>query len=1516
MTYSNNTSNWQPTGEYRLDWDLTGADGSASLVSSLGNQDVMVSVSTPQNGAGEQFTLDQGKLESADNVKTSNETTIEFGQAVTDLNFQIEDVDSKLDTYKGKHDFDDKVTVYAYGPNGELLDVDFSDLHSSHEVDGNSVEGNAHLDEYGETSRDNVTVKVAGPVVKLVIVHESGGEDDESGVVRLTDMGFNCDPDGGGDLDGIVQNDDDGDLIDENYDGDPHGDMIDNDDAILPGESGDDDIVYAMGGDDTILAGDGDDEVYAGDGDDYVEGGDGDDMIRGDSETREGDVDGGDCDVTANAGDDTLLGGAGNDTIYGEGGDDYIEGNGGDDVLYGDHGQDGTTGPQTVTIDFNDLSSGDIVSGQYDGVTISSASGANPAMIFDTDNPTGGDDDLATDNLGNVLILSEDGDSNDPDDNQGGGTYIFDFEGDVRVDSLTFLDNDEGPATLRFYDADGNLTGTQTVDPTAAEGQKVASINVDGVSKMTVTLVGSAAIDNLVYTTDGGDCDPGTAGNDTILGGEGDDLIYGEDGDDTLTGGEGSDESYGGDGDDTFIVDNADDAANDKVVGGNGPDQNTDYDVLDLTGAGPVTINATADETDADAFKGTVVFEDGQTLSFSQIEEIITDGGNDDPDAVDDTATTTEDEAVIIDLLGNDSDPDGDTITIISGTNPSNGTVTDNGGGTVTYTPDAGFTGTDTFTYTISDGNGGTDTATVTVNVNDGGDNTVDAVNDTYTIDEDTTLIVDVTANDSDPQGDDFSVTSVGAATNGTATLLGDGTVQYKPNDDFNGTDSFTYTITDDQGATDTATVTINVGAVDDDPDAENDVTLTDEGVAVDIDVLANDSDPDGDTLTVIDYAQPTNGDVTDGPGGTLTYTPDADYTGTDTFTYTISDGNGGTDTATVTVVVGDVDDNTVDAVDDSGTTTAPQPVTIDVLANDTDPQGDTFSISGFTDGGNGTVTANAGGQLTYTPDAGFTGVDTFTYTIVDSQGATDTATVTVTVNEGQANTVDAVDDAYDVDEDTTLIVDLTANDSDPQGDDFSVTSVGTPANGTATLNADGTVTYKPNQDYTGTDSFTYTVTDDKGATDTATVTVDMAPVNDNPDAEDDVRVTDDTDPLVIDVLANDTDVDGDPLTVTDVTTPSFGTVTDNGDGTVTYDPMDDFTGTDTFDYTISDGNGGTDTATVTIVVNGDGQMNSVVARDDSADTMGDNVVDIDVLANDSDPQGDTFSVIANTDPSNGSVVDNGDGTFTYTADAGYTGMDSFTYTIQDDKGATDTATVTVNVTQQGVNTVDAVNDMASTTAGTEVTIDVLANDSDPEGDSYAVISNTDAANGTVTDNGDGTFDYQPDAGFTGTDTFTYTIQDDKGATDTATVTVSVGMGPMNTVDAVDDSYDIDEDTTLIVDLTANDSDPQGDDFSVTSVGTPANGTATLNPDGTVTYKPNQDYTGTDSFTYTVTDDKGATDTATVTVNMAPVNDAPDAEDDITVIEEGTPVNIDVLANDEDADNDPLTITAYDQPTN
>jgi len=284
---------------------------------------------------------------------------------------------------------------------------------------------------------------------------------------------------------------------------------------------------------------------------------------------------------------------------------------------------------------------------------------------------------------------------------------------------------------------------------------------------------------------------------------------------------------------------------------------------------------------------------------------------NNDPVAVDDSTTTDEDTPVVINVLANDTDPDGDTITVseYDVTSAEGGTVSCTTAGLCTYTPPLDFNGTDTFTYTISDGNGGTDTATVTVTVNPINDPPV-AVDDSVTTSEDTPVTIAVTANDTDVDGtiDPATVTVVSGPTDGSVSVDPvSGDVTYSPDADYHGTDSFTYTVKDNDGATsNVATVTVTINPVNDPPVAVDDAVTTEEGTAVVINVLTNDSDPDGDTLTVSNY------DVTSAEGGTVdcttaglcTYTPPAGFNGTDTFTYTISDGRGGTDTATVTVMV------------------------------------------------------------------------------------------------------------------------------------------------------------------------------------------------------------------------------------------------------------------------------------------------------------------------------------------------------------------------------------------------------------------------------------------------------------------------------------------------------------------------------------------------------------------------------------------------------------------------------------
>lgn len=468
----------------------------------------------------------------------------------------------------------------------------------------------------------------------------------------------------------------------------------------------------------------------------------------------------------------------------------------------------------------------------------------------------------------------------------------------------------------------------------------------------------------------------------------------------------------------------------------------------------------------------------------------------------------------------------------------------------------------------------------------------------------------------------------------------------------------------------------------------EHVVTINNRPVAVDlnertpedtpltINVVDKASDPDQDVLTVSEVTQGANGAVVINDDGTVTYTPNPDYNGTDTFTYTISDGKGGTDTATVTVIVEPVNDNPI-AVDDNAKTSEGVPTNIDVLANDSDPDNDVRTVTEVTDGENGKVTINADGTVKYTPNTDFVGTDSFTYTISDGNGGTATASVTVIVYPKPI----ARDDQVETAEDTPVTIDVLANDGQ-EGDQLTVVSVSNPLRGTVKINEDGTVTYTPNLNVNGTDSFTYTIKDDNGGTATATVSVTINPVNDAPIAVNDSADTKTGTAVKIDVLANDSDPENDALSVLEVTQGKDGTVVINEDGTVTYTPNAGFIGKDTFTYVVMDEHEAIATGTVTVNVNprssgGGGSYNyPPKAVDDEATTHVNQPVNVPVLNNDSDPEKGTLKVITVTQGVYGSVTINSDGTVRYVPQADYIGTDSFKYTVADNGGNTATATV------------------------------------------------------------------------------------------------------------------------------------------------------------------------------------------------------------------------------------------------
>ncbi len=317
---------------------------------------------------------------------------------------------------------------------------------------------------------------------------------------------------------------------------------------------------------------------------------------------------------------------------------------------------------------------------------------------------------------------------------------------------------------------------------------------------------------------------------------------------------------------------------------------------------------------------------------------------------------------------------------------------------------------------------------------------------------------------------------------------------------------------------------------------------------------------------------------------------------GTHTVTLTVTDPGGLSGEDTIDIVV--TRNGRPDAKDDDVTTAESTPVDIDVLVDnghgvDTDPDGDTLTIDSFTQPANGGVTLVDADTVNYSPDAGFVGTDTFSYTITDGE-LTDTATVTVTVSDVNDDPV-GVDDSYGGFEDQVLTVSapgVLENDFDADGDPLTAeldTSAGGPFNGTVVVNGDGSFEYTPDPNYHGSDQFAYLVRDGNGGEGSATVTLTIASVNDVPVAADDSDTTTVDTAVTVDVLANDSDVDGDALSVSAVTPPANGTVVNNGDGTVTYVPDLGFVGTDTFTYTVSDGNGADDDATVTITVVDDG---------------------------------------------------------------------------------------------------------------------------------------------------------------------------------------------------------------------------------------------------------------------------------------------------------------------------------------
>ncbi|NCN74395.1 tandem-95 repeat protein [Vibrio parahaemolyticus] len=893
---------------------------------------------------------------------------------------------------------------------------------------------------------------------------------------------------------------------------------------------------------------------------------------------------------------------------------------------------------------------------------------------------------------------------------------------------------------------------------------------------------------------------------------------------------------------------------------------------------------------------------------------------NDAPNAENDVITTEEDTAVTIDVLVNDSDVEGDALSIQSASVPKEQGTVEVVDGKLVFTPAENFNGEATISYIVTDGDL-TDEAKVTVTVTPVNDSPV-AVDDTTSIQEDTAVTIDVLTNDTDVDGDKLSIESASVPKEQGTVEVVDGKLVFTPAENFNGDAEITYTVTDGE-LTDEAKVAVTVNPVNDAPTIKVDAveSITEDAVSTDTVVATltvRDTDTPEDQLTVSLENNSNGYFVLVGNEVKLTQVG-VDAVNNDelnlkdlTISASVSDG--------VNPTASDSDSLIVNRVNDEPT--VENAIADQVLSEDFDAYTidlnevfkDTDSSLEFSASGNNSIQISiVSGVATISPTADWNGSEALTFTATDPSGESVSQTVNFTV----APVADIVADKATVVEDMPTIIKVLGNDTF-EGDD-KVVSLDTnngPANGTVSVNPDGSVTYTPNDNYHGTDSFTYIVTSG-GVSESTTVNVDVTPVNDAPVAKDDTTITGEDTPVTIDVLPNDSDVDGDKLSIESASVPKEQGTVEVVNGKLVFTPAENFNGDAEITYIVTDGQL-TDEAKVAVTVNPVNDAPTI--KVDAVESITEDAVSTDTVVatltvRDTDTPEDQLTISLENN-SNGYFVLVGNEVKLTQVGADAVNNDelnlkdlTISASVSDgvNPTASDSDSLIVNRVNDAPTVENAIADQELSEDFATYTIDL--NDAFKDSDSALNFSVSGNSNVLVSiENGIATI--SPTADWNGSETLTFTATDPSG--ESISQTVNFTVAPV--ADIVADKATVVEDTSTVIKVLGNDTfEGDGKVVSLDTNNGPANGTVSVNPDGSVTYTPNDNYHGTDSFTYIVTSG-GVSESTTVSVDVTPVNDAPVAKDDIATTQEDTAVTIDVLPNDSDVDGDKLSIESASVP--
>jgi outer membrane lipoprotein-sorting protein len=862
-------------------------------------------------------------------------------------------------------------------------------------------------------------------------------------------------------------------------------------------------------------------------------------------------------------------------------------------------------------------------------------------------------------------------------------------------------------------------------------------------------------------------------------------------------------------------------------------------------------------------------------------------------------------------LLVNAADPEGDTLAASSlAISAGGGTLVDNGNGTWTYTPAANDSSSVSFSYTINDGNGGSVGGTASLDVTPVNDAPTTTPVTLAPIVEDSgpRLITqaELLANASDIEGDLLTAGGLAIASGG-GTLVdnGDGTWTYTPAANDSSSVDFSYTISDGNGGSVAGSASLDITPASNNPPTTAPITLApiaeDSGprLITQAELLANAADADGDALVATGLAISAGGGaLVDNGDGTWTYTPAADDSSSVSFSYTISDGNGGSVAGSASLDITPVNDAPTTApvtlapiAEDSG----PRLITqAELLANASDLDGDALTASGLAiSAGGGTLVDNGNGTWTYTPAANDSSSVTFSYTISDGNGGTvaGSASLDITPVNDPPTTAPVTLAPIAEDSGPRLITQaqLLVNANDIDGGPLTASALAISAGGGALVdNGDGTWTYTPAANDNSSVSFSYTIADGNGGTVAGSASLDMTPVNDAPTTTPVTLapIAENSGARVItqaELLANAADPEGDALVASGLAiSAGSGTLVDNGNGTWTYTPAANDNSSVSFSYTIADGNGGTvaGSASLDIIPVNDAPTTAPVTLTQILEDSGPRLItQAELLANASDLNGDalTASNLAITGGS-GVLVDNGDGTWTYTPAADDSSSVSFSYTISDGNGGSvvGSATLAISpvndapiITSNGGGANAAVSLPENMSAVTTVT------STDVEGDAvqYAIAGGADAAEFRI-DAVTGALvfasapNYEAPTDNDGDNVYEVTVRVDDGQGGMATQALQIAVAGVNEAPTGGaDVLDISDGQPLVIAMTrllSNDLDVDGDALQIVSLSIPAFGSLQQDAAGNWLYTPQPGFAGTDTFTYTVADTSGRSATAEV----------------------------------------------------